>query len=80
MLQPRGLTLTSGTQDTMNCDCHIEVRNQAQKKVLLTLLAISGARFAVEIVTGILADSSCVRGDFLDMLPISTTESPVRRE
>jgi Co/Zn/Cd efflux system component len=52
----------------MSCDCHLEARNDAQKKVLKTLLVINGAMFAAEIIVGILADSSGVIADSLDML------------
>ena len=52
----------------MSCDCHIEARDEAQRKVLWVLLAINGAMFAVEIVIGLLADSSGVVADSLDML------------
>lgn len=52
----------------MSCDCHIEAKDKEQKKVLRTLLVINGAMFAVEIIIGVLADSSGVIADSLDML------------
>jgi Co/Zn/Cd efflux system component len=52
----------------MSCDCHIEARDEAQKRVLITLLAINGVMFVVELIVGILADSSGVIADSLDML------------
>lgn len=52
----------------MSCDCHLEAKDEAQRKVLRTLLAINGAMFAVEIIVGIVADSSGVIADSLDML------------
>lgn len=52
----------------MSCDCHIEAKDEAQRKVLRTLLAINGVMFAVEIIVGLLADSSGVMADSLDML------------
>lgn len=52
----------------MSCDCHMEAKDQAQCQVLVTLLAINGAMFAVEIVAGLVADSSGVIADSLDML------------
>jgi Co/Zn/Cd efflux system component len=52
----------------MSCDCHLEAKDEAQTKVLRTLLAINGLMFAVEIVVGIVADSSGVIADSLDML------------
>lgn len=52
----------------MSCDCHIEAKDDAQKKVLGTLLAINGAMFVVEMIVGIVADSSGVIADSMDML------------
>jgi len=52
----------------MSCDCHIEARDDAQRNVLRTLLAINGTMFVAELVVGILADSSGVIADSLDML------------
>ena len=52
----------------MSCDCHIEPVNEVQRRVLVTLLTINGAMFLVEIVAGIVADSSGVIADSLDML------------
>lgn len=53
----------------MSCDdCHLEVTSEAQRNVLLKLLAINGAMFVVEIVVGIIAQSSGVIADSLDML------------
>jgi cation diffusion facilitator family transporter len=52
----------------MSCDCHVESANQAQRGVLVTLLAINGAMFLIEIVVGIVAQSSGVIADSLDML------------
>lgn len=52
----------------MSCDCHVEPSDDGQKKVLGTLLAINGAMFVVEVVVGIVADSSGVIADSLDML------------
>jgi Co/Zn/Cd efflux system component len=52
----------------MSCDCQMEAKDQAQRQVLVTLLAINGAMFVVEIVAGLVADSSGVIADSLDML------------
>jgi Co/Zn/Cd efflux system component len=52
----------------MSCDCHLEARDEIQRKVLRTLLAINGAMFVVEVVVGLLADSSGLIADSLDML------------
>lgn len=54
--------------EPVSCDCHIEAKNEAQRKVLWILLLINGAMFAVEIIIGLLADSSGVVADSLDML------------
>jgi Co/Zn/Cd efflux system component len=53
----------------MSCDdCHIEATSAAQRRVLVTLLVINGAMFVAEIIVGIVAQSSGVIADSLDML------------
>lgn len=52
----------------MSCDCHIEPTNEAQRRVLVTLLAINGTMFLVEIAVGVVAQSSGVIADSMDML------------
>lgn len=52
----------------MSCDCHIEVKDASQKKILLTLLLINASMFVSEIVVGFLAQSTGVIADSLDML------------
>ena len=52
----------------MSCDCHIDAKDSSQKNVLRTLLAINGAMCAIEIIIGLVADSSGVIADSLDML------------
>lgn len=52
----------------MSCDCHPGPANQAQRGVLVTLLAINGTMFLLEIVVGVVAQSSGVIADSLDML------------
>ena len=53
----------------MSCDdCHLEATNESRRRVLMTLLAINGTMFVAEIVVGILAQSSGVIADSLDML------------
>ena len=51
-----------------DCDCHFEVRNGEQRKVLLTVFAINGVMFVAEFVVGLFAQSSGVIADSLDML------------
>lgn len=51
-----------------DCGCEFEARDKSQRKVLIALLAINAAMFIVEIVVGILAQSSGVIADSLDML------------
>ncbi len=53
----------------MSCDdCRIEPKDESQRRVLLTLLAINGTMFVAEIIVGVLAQSSGVIADSLDML------------
>jgi cation diffusion facilitator family transporter len=53
----------------MSCDdCRVEPKDESQRRVLVTLLAINGTMFVAEIIVGILAQSSGVIADSLDML------------
>ena len=51
-----------------DCDCHFEVRDTEQRKVLLTVFAINSVMFVTELIVGIFAQSSGVIADSLDML------------
>ncbi|MGJ8677061.1 MAG: cation diffusion facilitator family transporter [Akkermansiaceae bacterium] len=51
-----------------SCDCHIEIRDASQKKVLLILLSINAFMFVAELVVGLIAQSTGVLADSLDML------------
>ena len=55
-----------------DCDCHFEARNTEQRQVLRTLLLINATMFAAEIVVGMLAESTGVMADSLDMLADAT--------
>lgn len=59
----------------MSCDCEIEASNQTQRKVLIILLALNLSMFLVEIVAGILSDSTALLADSLDMLADATVYS-----
>jgi len=52
----------------MACDCHAESKEGIQTGALIRLLLINGAMFCVEAVAGILANSSALLTDSLDML------------
>lgn len=52
----------------MSCDCHLEAESAEQRRVLLTLLAINGAMFVLEVVLGMIAHSAGLIADSLDML------------
>lgn len=51
-----------------NCDCQIEIKNSEQKSVLVALLLINALMFVVEIVLGIISDSTALIADSMDML------------
>lgn len=51
-----------------DCGCSFEARDAEQRKVLMWLLAINATMFAVEIVVGVVAQSTGVMADSLDML------------
>lgn len=55
-----------------DCGCEIEINNREQSRVLVALLAINGAMFLVEIVLGILSESTALIADSLDMLADAT--------
>lgn len=52
----------------MSCDCHRTATDKTQKNILVTLLVINAAMFAVELLIGIIAQSTGVLADSLDML------------
>lgn len=54
------------------CDCHEQAGQVAEKGVLRVLLAINGVMFAVELVVGLLAQSTGLMADSLDMLADAT--------
>ena len=51
-----------------SCDCHIEVRDASQKKILLVLLTVNASMFIAEFIVGLIAQSTGVLADSLDML------------
>lgn len=51
-----------------HCDCGIEVKNRAERRTLITLLVINATLFVAEIISGIIADSTALIADSLDML------------
>jgi len=55
-----------------NCDCSIEVESKEQSRVLIVLLAINAVMFVTEIVAGVLAESTGLIADSLDMLADAT--------
>jgi len=54
------------------CGCEIEIKNRNQSRVLILLLAINGVMFVAEIIAGIMADSTALIADSLDMLADAT--------
>ena len=50
-----------------SCGCHIEVETQAQRRLLITLLAINATMFVLELTVGILSESTALIADSLDM-------------
>ena len=55
-----------------NCGCSIEVESREQSRVLIVLLAINAVMFVAEIVAGLLAESTGLIADSLDMLADAT--------
>ena len=51
-----------------SCNCHIEIQNKEQSRVLIILLAINAAMFVIELSIGWWAESTALIADALDML------------
>ncbi len=51
-----------------NCGCEFEATNDEQRKTLRLVLAVNAIMFMVEITIGILAESTGLAADSLDML------------
>jgi len=54
------------------CGCEIEIKDKEQRGVLIWLLAINGVMFVAEIIAGMMADSTALIADSLDMLADAT--------
>jgi Co/Zn/Cd efflux system component len=52
----------------MPCDCHGKDNVEIQRHVLILLLAINASMFCLEVIAGILANSTALLADSLDML------------
>mgnify|MGYP000007860134 FL=1 len=55
-----------------DCGCEFEARNQAERRVLIALMAINGVMFVAEFALGWLAQSTGLIADSLDMLADAT--------
>lgn len=55
-----------------DCDCHIEIKERTESRVLLILLGINALMFVAEIIFGILSESTALIADSLDMLADAT--------
>ncbi len=51
-----------------DCGCQMEAKNAEQRKALSYLLLINAVMFVIELVTGVLANSTALMADSLDML------------
>ena len=54
------------------CGCDIEIKNREQSRILILLLVINGVMFVAEIFAGVIADSTALIADSLDMLADAT--------
>ena len=52
----------------MPCDCHAKDNVEIQRHALALLLTINATMFCLEVVAGILANSTALLADSLDML------------
>lgn len=55
-----------------DCGCDIEIKNKEESRVLFLLLGINALMFFIEIVLGILSESTALIADSLDMLADAT--------
>ncbi len=55
-----------------DCDCDVEVESKGQSRVLWILLSINAMMFIAEMTAGILAESTGLIADSLDMLADAT--------
>lgn len=55
-----------------DCGCEIEVKDRSQAKTLIILLVINGVMFLVELVAGLLGQSTALLADSLDNLADAT--------
>lgn len=55
-----------------DCGCEMQAKNAAERRTLRWLLAINGSMFTVELITGLLANSTALLADSLDMLADAT--------
>ena len=54
------------------CECEFEIKNKKESRVLLVLLSINAFMFFIEIVIGIISESTALIADSLDMLADAT--------
>jgi len=50
------------------CGCGVEIKNKEESRVLFILLAINFSMFLIEVVVGVLSESTALIADSLDML------------
>ena len=62
-----------------DCDCHVEIKDKSESRVLIILLAINGFMFLVEVVLGMMSESTALIADSLDMLADATQSSFLRQ-
>lgn len=55
-----------------DCDCHFEATNAAERRTLVAVLLINAFMFVAEFTLGLLADSTGLTADSLDMLADAT--------
>jgi len=56
----------------MGCDCEMESTDAKQKGVLIVLLAINGSMFILELMIGMIAQSTALIADAMDMFADAT--------
>jgi len=56
----------------MSCDCEIDVKDNEQKGVLYIVLGINASMFVIEMILGLMAESTALIADSLDMLADAT--------
>jgi len=55
-----------------DCGCSLEIKDKSESRVLIILLVINAVMFFIEIIIGVISESTALIADSLDMLADAT--------